>query len=247
MNYFPIFVQVMNDTKQEFDAFSGEYRTLHTKNLKLSGAESSYFCEHKILEIKKQEGDASLRMLDFGCGDGLLSQYFATHFPSGFYTGIDVSSETIKQALLHASGRCSFHHYEGSRFPFADETYDIALAANVFHHIGRKDQSGTLRELSRVLKPGGRLYIFEHNPANPVTRWIVRSCAFDRNAELLLPSRFRRYFRDSGMTWIRTKYLLFFPRHRIFKRFLPLEECLHRVPFGAQYMIIGKKQAQDSS
>ncbi len=39
----------MQDEIHEFDTFSEGYRIIHTKNLRLSGAESNYFCEHKIL------------------------------------------------------------------------------------------------------------------------------------------------------------------------------------------------------
>ena len=237
----------MHDKTHEFDAFSEEYRIVHTKNLRLSGAESDYFCEHKILEIKKQEGSLSLKLLDFGCGDGLTSKYFIKHFPSSFYYGIDVSSENIKQALLLKPHNCSFYLYPGNELPFEDETFDIALAANVFHHIDRKDHVKTIMEISRTLKPTGRLYIFEHNPINPVTQCIVKTCIFDKKAKLLLPSHFKRCFHDSQMSTYKIKYLLFFPRHRIFKWFIKLEEYLRKLPVGAQYLIIGKKDVRNST
>jgi len=237
----------MQDKIHDFDVFSEEYRAIHTKNLKLSGAESEYFCEHKILEIKKQEGSSPLKMLDFGCGDGLISEYFIRHFPFGSYYGIDVSPENIKQALLRKSDNCSFYQYPGNELPFKDETFDIALAANVFHHIDRKDHVKTIMEIFRTLKPGGRFYIFEHNPLNPLTQWIVRTCIFDKKARLLLPCHFKRYFRDSGMSVYKTRYLLFFPRHRIFKWFFKFEEYLTKLPIGAQYLIIGQKNVRNST
>ena len=236
----------MKDQIQEFDAFSEEYRIIHTKNIRLSGAESDYFFEHKILEIKKQEGSSSVKILDFGCGDGLMSKYFIKHFPSGFYYGIDVSSENIKQALLHKAHNSSFCHYPGNELPFGDETFDIALAANVFHHIDPKDHLKTIMEISRTLKPAGRLYIFEHNPVNPVTQWIVKTCIFDKKAKLLLPSHFKKYFKNSQISTYKIKYLLFFPRHRIFRWFFALEEYLRALPVGAQYLIIGQKDIPDS-
>lgn len=231
----------MQDKIQEFDTFSEEYRVIHTKNLRFSGAESDYFCEHKILEIKKQERSSPIKLLDFGCGDGLLSKYFIKHFPSGFYSGIDVSSENIKQALLLKQHNCSFYDYPGNELPFKDETFDIAIAANVFHHIDRKDHEKTIMEISRTLKPTGRLYIFEHNPINPLTQLIVRTCIFDKKAKLLLPCHFKKYFNNTQMSTYKIKYLLFFPRHRIFKWFITFEEYLCGLPFGAQYLIIGQK------
>jgi ubiquinone/menaquinone biosynthesis C-methylase UbiE len=231
----------MSDKIHEFDTFSEDYRIIHNKNLRFSGAESDYFCEHKILEIKKQEGSQSLKLLDFGCGDGLLSKYFLKHFPSGSYSGIDVSPENIKQALLRKQHNSSFNHYPGNELPFEDKMFDIAIAANVFHHIDRKDHVKTIMEISRTLKPGGRFYIFEHNPVNPVTQLIVKTCIFDKKAKLLLPFHFKRYFHDSRMSILKIKYLLFFPRYGIFKRFFTFEEYLWKLPFGAQYLIIGQK------
>lgn len=237
----------MQDKTHEFDAFSEEYRIIHSKNIRLSGAESDYFCEYKILEIKKQEGSSPIKLLDFGCGDGLMSKYFIKHFPSGFYHGIDVSSENIEKALLQKPHNCFFYKYPGNELPFEDETFDIALAANVFHHIDRKDHLKTISEISRTLKPTGRLYIFEHNPINPVTQWFVKTCVFDKHARLLLPFHFKRYFDKSQMSIYKTRYLLFFPRHRIFKWFITFEEHLSELPFGAQYLIIGQKNAGKST
>jgi ubiquinone/menaquinone biosynthesis C-methylase UbiE len=225
----------------DFDAFSEEYRIIHTKNLKISGADSDYFCEHKILEIKKQEKSLSLKFLDFGCADGLMSEYFIKHFPSGFYYGIDVSSENIKQALLRKHPNCSFYHYPGNELPFEDETFDVALAANVFHHIDWKDHLKTIMEIARTLKPDGRLYIFEHNPVNPVTQFFVKTCTFDKNARLLLPYHFKRHFKHLSTFRYKTRYLLFFPRHGIFKWFLNFEKYFGRLPLGAQYLIIAQK------
>lgn len=234
----------MQDEIHEFDTFSEGYRIIHTKNLRLSGAESNYFCEHKILEIKKQECSQSIKLLDFGCGDGLISTYFFRHFPSGFYYGIDVSSENIKRALLHKSDHCSFYLYQGNELPFEDETFDIALVANVFHHIDRNDHMKTIMEICRKLKPTGRLYIFEHNPLNPVTQWIVKTCVFDKKAKLLLPNQFKRYFKNSQILNFKLRYLLFFPRHRLFRWFIKFEKYLSKIPVGAQYLIIGQKNTR---
>ena len=43
-----------------------------------------------------------------------------------------------------------------------------------------------MKEINRVLKLGGRLYFFEHNPWNPFTRFLVRTCPFDKNAQLTI-------------------------------------------------------------
>ena len=48
------------------------------------------------------------------------------------------------------------------------------------------------------LRPKGRIYIFEHNPFNPVTRWVVKHTAIDRNAVLLKPAEVRTGLHAAG-------------------------------------------------
>jgi hypothetical protein len=54
-----------------------------------------------------------------------------------------------------------------------------------FHYVPCADHIGLLREIRRVLsKKAGRLFIYEHNPLNPLTLRAVRTCEFDRDAVL---------------------------------------------------------------
>jgi hypothetical protein len=53
----------------DFDAFAGEYREIHNKNMRLCGGDSYYFAEAKALHLKTHEKNISLKVLDVGCGD----------------------------------------------------------------------------------------------------------------------------------------------------------------------------------
>ena len=64
----------------------------------------------------------------------------------------------------------------------------------------------------RVLKPGGRIYLFEHNPVNPVTRYLVKTCVFDKDAKLLGIIIVINLFKDCLFRNIEKKFILFFPR-----------------------------------
>jgi SAM-dependent methyltransferase len=225
----------------EFDAFAYDYRRIHTANVRLSGVDSGYFCEHKILVLKAMEPDPRLHLLDFGCGDGALADFFLTHYPQGDYTGIDVSIQSIRVAQTRHPARCRFWHYNPPRAPLADGSVDAAIAANVFHHIARKDHEHHVREIMRMLAPGGRLYLFEHNPYNPATRYIVKTCVFDRNAALLRPGYARKLLAGCGLHVQGPAYLLFFPRNRLFQKVIRLEKHLKKIPAGAQYMLCGFK------
>ena len=120
--------------------------------------------------------------------------------------------------------RLSFAHFDGAAIPYADGTFDVALASCVFHHIPHDEHVALLAEIRRVLAPAGRLFVFEHNPLNPLTRHAVNTCVFDEHAELVLAptmrSRVRERLRRGGVaTGFSSRMLL--------RRLRPLEASSH--------------------
>jgi ubiquinone/menaquinone biosynthesis C-methylase UbiE len=87
--------------------------------------------------------------------------------------------------------QASFVHFDGTCIPFPAGHFDLAFLACVLHHIPHSEHVEILQEVRRVLRPGGALVIFEHNPYNPLTVRAVKSCPFDENAVLLRPGRLR--------------------------------------------------------
>ncbi len=221
-----------------FDEFAKDYRETHDKSVQLSGADSDYFSEYKIVELLKYENaDKELKILDFGCGDGNSSVYIRKHFPSTVIKGIDVSQKSIEEANAKSISNAEFLAFDGIKIPFQDEEFDIVFTSMVFHHIEHKLHLSILDEIYRVLQKGGRLYNFEHNPKNPFTRKVVRECPFDEDAVLLKPSYHKKLINASKLNLNKTKFTLFFPRHKIFKPFLGIENLLSWCPIGAQYYI----------
>ena len=220
-----------------FDQFATDYRQIHNDNIKLSGADSDYFCEFKVLKIKELEPISDFKILDLGCGDGQSSIFFEKHFPTSDYEGIDVSEDSIKVAQQKTLARAHFQPYDGSRVPFADQTFDVVFIACVLHHVDFQYHQGILEEVKRVLKPSGRLYIFEHNPYNPVTVKVVNDCPFDEDAVLLKPSYSRRLLNQIKFGSFDIRYVIFFPRKGIFNKMLWLEKYFKRLPLGGQYYV----------
>lgn len=99
------------------------------------------------------------RVLDVGCGPGDITAHIAELVgDKGTVIGIDPSSERIAIAQEKATPNLSF--YEGraedlSRFPSA--SIDVVFVNSTFHWV--EDQLGALKEMARVLKPGGRVGI----------------------------------------------------------------------------------------
>jgi len=226
----------------EFDKFADEYRDLHAANIKLSGEDPEYFAEYKIADIaaELERGNAVARTaLDFGAGVGYSVPFFARHLPAARVTCLDVSRKSLDLGAARHGAAAEFCHFDGRRIPYADDTFDVALASCVFHHIPHDEHVALLGEIRRVLAPGGRLFVFEHNPLNPLTRYAVNTCVFDEHAKLVLAPTMRGRVRDAGFAAADVRYRIFFP-HGL-RRLRPLEAKLTWLPLGAQYYVVARK------
>ncbi|MEO6233254.1 MAG: class I SAM-dependent methyltransferase [Ferruginibacter sp.] len=226
----------MNErTFDDFDEFATNYRSIHTENLKLSGADSLYFAQHKILQLKQTEEDNGLTLLDVGCGDGAAEIFLNEFFPSWKLEGIDITKQSIAEAQNRKIPAANFQLYNGTEIPFEDNKFDIVFMAAVLHHIDFSLHNIVISEIHRALKPGGRIYIFEHNPLNPFTRYLVKTCPFDKNAKLLSSNYCKQILKEKLFKQIKVKYILFFPRKGLLSKLIWMEEKLGWLPIGGQY------------
>lgn len=231
--------------EKEFDKFAHEYRDLHAQNVRYSGESPDYFAEYKIKDIfqvitrtftlEKQEP----KILDFGGGIGTSVPYFRKYFPGSDLTCLDVSQKSLELAKERFPDMATFTHFDGITIPFADNSFDIVLAACVFHHIDHDKHLRLLYEVKRVLKTGGTIFIFEHNPLNPLTVHAVNTCPFDENAHLISGRMMKRNFHKLELNCIKIRYRLFFPKFLASLRWL--ERYLAWLPLGAQYYVLGEK------
>lgn len=105
----------------------------------------------------------TIKLLDIGCGAGHTSAYIAQRYGS-LVTGVDISAEAIDRAKALYGGepyfdRMNFIEADASNLPFADGFFDVVLCESMLFFINDKD--AVLKEMSRVLKPGGYLAINE--------------------------------------------------------------------------------------
>ena len=224
----------------DFDQYAGTYDRLLDQSLALSGETSQYFAEYKARYIAAAMAPSrSQKILDFGCGVGLLSAALKTARPDVTLHGYDVSSESlakIDSALLQ-SGRFT------AELTCLDSDYDAIVMASVLHHVPINQRTDIMVELANRLAGDGKLIVFEHNPLNPVTRWVVRQCPFDHDAILLMPGEVITRLRDAGLRDNKCDYIVFFPK--FFSSCRPLERFLGWCPLGAQYVITAAKNPAD--
>ena len=92
--------------------------------------------------------------------------------------------------------------------------------------------------MRRVVRPGGVIAIFEHNPINPFTRWIVRTCPIDENAVLLGRRRLSNLVAQAQFFDIESRYILFTPLNGpVYRKF---DKMIGWLPFGAQYYVAAR-------
>lgn len=220
----------------EFDGYASDYKANLGRAVAVSGEEPDYFAAYKINYLHdflgREGSQPPASILDFGCGVGSSLRHLERQFPKARLHGADVSRESLSLADAEATG-ATLHLISDDKLPLDDETVDVAMAACVFHHIPPQGRALWINELKRVLKPGGHLFIFEHNPLNPVTRKVVRECPFDADAILLPSGESTGLMREAGFCTPNLDYIVFFPR--ALKVLRPMERFLTKLPLGAQY------------
>jgi SAM-dependent methyltransferase len=222
--------------KAEFDRFDQTYEAELDDAISFAGQEHAFYVDAKarrLLELARRRlGERPLRVLDVGCGVGLTDARLVAHVDD--LVGVDVSEGMVERARA-AVPAATYELYDGSRLPFADGEFDLAFAICVLHHVDVPDRRPLLAEMARVTRPDGLVAVFEHNPLNPLTRRVVRNCAFDEGVTLIGRSELEQLFRAAGLRVEHGEYLLFFPW-----RADALERRLTRLPIGAQYVVAGR-------
>jgi ubiquinone/menaquinone biosynthesis C-methylase UbiE len=110
-------------------------------------------------------------VLDVGCGTGTLALAAKRRVGrEGAVHGIDPSPEMIARARSKARSRdldVAFDEAVVQSLPFPDETFDAVLAVLTVHQLPHDDLQKALREIERVLKPGGRLFVADLDMRTP--------------------------------------------------------------------------------
>jgi ubiquinone/menaquinone biosynthesis C-methylase UbiE len=152
------------------------------------------------------------RVLDVGCGPGRLAMVFAERVaPAGSVDGIDAAAEMINRASARARRRgmpVAFQVALAQQLPFVDATFDAVACTLALHHVADDDQLNAVKEMYRVLKPGGRLLIaeFRKAPGHHLLRLRRRAYGedmLDRALQLVSASGFRGATSgDTNLGWL---------------------------------------------
>ncbi len=121
------------------------------------------------------------RILDIGCGTGNLTLLVAKRYPTATVVGVDPDPEALDRARRKAvRGRllAAFDRGFAEELPYPDESFDAVLCSLALHHVAGEYRIQSLREISRVLRPGGSFHLLEMAKGDahrPVNRMVHRS------------------------------------------------------------------------
>jgi demethylmenaquinone methyltransferase/2-methoxy-6-polyprenyl-1,4-benzoquinol methylase len=107
-------------------------------------------------------------VLDVGCGTGWVVRYLSRRYPDALIEGVDISPTMVEEARKRDS-KCTYLVADVASIPRDDEVFD--LVTTVFTTRNFPDLGVAIREMLRVLKPGGRLLILDSFPQNRRSAW----------------------------------------------------------------------------
>jgi ubiquinone/menaquinone biosynthesis C-methylase UbiE len=111
--------------------------------------------------LAEVEFPAQARVLEVGCGTGVLTRVLATWPGIGGVVGVDPAPSLLSRARELAAGLAGveFREADGRSLPFPNEVFDVVVFDSALCHIPRPELA--LAEACRVLRPGGRLAAFD--------------------------------------------------------------------------------------
>lgn len=183
----PVDQQIHDAIRRQFAQNAGDYR------------DEPLFAEGEDLRhmVKSVNLTGTEQLLDLGTGAGHTALAFARHVERG--TGIDLTPAMIETATQLAKERgmtnLEFQVGDAGHLPFADESFDLVTCRFAAHHFA--DAATAIKEIARVLKPGGTFLLVDHYaPEDPELDAYVNQ--LDRMRD---PSHVREHRLSEYRTW----------------------------------------------
>lgn len=187
---------------------------------------------------------AGRRFLDAGCGDGALVCVVAAH--GAVATGVDPDPAMLAAArsrTAEAGLEATSLAGQVERLPFPDSSFDVVASVTVLCFVG--DAAGALREMARVLRPGGRLVLGELGrwsswaALRRVRGWLGSTTW--QKARFRTPRELRALVRQAGLPVRAVRAAVYYPPSDLLARLLaPVDPWLgRRTSIGAAFIALG--------
>lgn len=226
--------------KSEFDGYAAQYDAALAEGISVSGEDKAYFARGRIAWLAhclRKLAEQPQSAMDFGCGTGSAVPFLFELIGVGSLVGVDVSQQSLAVAQqANNSARATFSQFKEYQ---PAERIDLAFCNGVFHHIPLDERATAVDYIHRSIRRGGLFALWENNPWNPGTKYVMSRIPFDKDAITLTPPEARHMLQEAGFEVLSTSFLFIFPRPLSWLR--SLEPLLSSLPLGAQYQVLCRK------
>jgi ubiquinone/menaquinone biosynthesis C-methylase UbiE len=114
--------------------------------------------------LRRADPQPGHRVLEIGCGTGTLLTALVRGRPAVEAIGIDPDAGSLRRARRKATRgglKINYQRAYAGALPLPDASVDRVLSSLMLHHLGPGERDRALREVRRVLRPGGRLHVLE--------------------------------------------------------------------------------------
>ena len=154
--------------------------------VKLLGADGARRTLLKQADLRPRD-----RILDIGCGTGTLVELIKRVHPEVSVVGLDPDPKALaraKKKAARAGVSIQFDRGFSDELPYADASFDRVFSSFMFHHVHTDQRGKTLREVRRVLVPGGSLHLLDFESSEGgahgvLARWLHSSHRLKDNSE----------------------------------------------------------------
>lgn len=222
-----------NQKKINFDNYADNYNEHINKSFGSLENNLDYYHIKKSEILKMELGYQPKKILDLGCGVGTMLKLLSKQFPDSIFYAQDESPKSMDYIKKnHPNVNCLSNLN-------TEEKFDLIFLSNVIHHVKSSERDDLFKKIHSLLNPEGKLFIFEHNPYNPLTLKLVANCEFDADAELIKKKDLIKICKRNDLKIFKSGYIHFFPSKLGF--LFKIENYLKWLFLGAQYFCIFQK------
>ena len=222
-----------DEKKINFDNYADNYKDYITKSLGNLENNLNYYHLKKSEILKKELGYQPKKILDLGCGVGTMLELLIKSFQGSTFYAYDESKKSMDYIKKKFP---KINHLDNLE---TNEKFDLIFISAVVHHVKSGDRDDLFKNIYNLLSPNGVMFVFEHNPYNPVTLKMVTNCEFDADAELIKKNDLINLCKKSNFKIIKSGYIHFFPSKLGF--LFKFENYLKWFFLGAQYFCLFRK------
>lgn len=202
----PSHEQLAAEHELQRDAFDQQAKSYNTDFVGSRANRNHYAKIRRVAEaIHVKPGD---RVLEIGTGTGLHAQWLIEQTGCK-YTGTDISPAMLEQARGTLGDEVELVVTAAESLPFDEGRFDAVYCSGTLHHVADKAQG--VREMARVVKPGGHVVLSEPNRWNPLNIKAYLTERVERGVIEMNVGNFGKWYRQAGLEVVRREFFNFTP------------------------------------